>query len=171
MTQVTLKGAPTALGGKFPQIGDRIANFSLTDNELKDLTLDDFAEEFLILNIFVSLDTPVCAESIKHFNKAAADLPDCKILCISKDLPFAFGRFCTANNTNVVKTLSAFRSKDFAFNYGVDILDGPLRGLLARSVIVVDNNREVIYAELVPEITQEPNYEKCLSVIANYNLD
>ncbi len=168
MSQVTFQGAPITVSGKFPREGDRVANFTLTTNDLKDLTLDDFAQKFLILNIFPSLDTPICSASVRHFNQSAADLPDCMVLCISKDLPFAQGRFCTANDIKNVKTLSAFRSEDFAQQYGVNITDSPLRGLLARAIIVLDNIREVIYTEMVPEIAQEPNYDKCLSAIANY---
>lgn len=168
MSKVTLKGSPISLGGKFPQVGDYVPSFTLTKNDLSDVDLSSFDQEFLVLNIFPSLDTEICGLSVKRFNKAAEDLPDCGILCISKDLPFAFGRFCEANSTKIVTTLSAFRS-DFGQQYGVDIIDSPLRGLLSRAVIVLNNERQVIYTELVPEIVQEPDYDKCLSLIANYN--
>lgn len=168
MTITTLKGNPITIGGVFPKPGDYATEFTLTKNDLSDVTLDDFDQKFLVLNIFPSLDTEICSLSIKHFNTSAADLPDCGIICISKDLPFAFGRFCEANNIKTVTTLSAFRSPDFAENYGVNITSGPIRGLLSRAVIVLNDARQVIYSELVPEIAQEPNYDKCLSVIANY---
>lgn len=168
MTNVTFKGAPITVAGKFPQVGDYCKPFTLTDNDLRDVTLDDFNQEFIIFNIFPSLDTPICSMSVLRFNEAAANLPDCMVLCISKDLPFAQSRFCSANDIKNVKLLSAFRSPEFAKNYGVDITEGPIRGLLARAIIVVDDERQVIYTELVPEITQEPDYDKCLSAIANF---
>lgn len=171
MTNVTLKGSPIKIAGQFPQVGDECKDFSLTDNDFRDVNLDDFNQEFLVLNIFPSLDTPICSLSVKHFNQAASDLPDCMVLCISKDLPFAQTRFCGANDIKNVKTLSAFRSPEFARNFGVDITDGPLRGICARAVVVLNDEREVIYTELVPEITQEPNYEACLNAIANDSED
>lgn len=169
MASVTLKGTPITVSGNFPKIGARVPNFTLTKTDLNDVTLDDFSQEYLILNIFPSLDTEVCGLSVKHFNDACASLPDCGVLCISKDLPFAAKRFCEANNTNIVTTLSAFRSPDFAKDFGVDITDGPLRGLLARAIIVLDQNREVLYTQLVPEITQEPDYNKALRAVADNN--
>ncbi len=169
MTTVTLKGTPITVSGKFLAPGDYAPSFTLTQNDLQDISLENFDQRFLILNIFPSLDTSTCALSVKHFNSAAADLPDCKILCISKDLPFASSRFCEANNTNVVTTLSAFRATEFAAQYGVNIKDGPLRGLLARAIIILNDERQVIYSQLVSEITHEPDYDKCLSIVANYD--
>lgn len=171
MPTVTFKGTPIAIAGKFPHPGDDCKPFTLTDGDLRDVSLDDFDQEFIILNIFPSLDTPICSMSVKHFNQSMNDLPDCMVLCISKDLPFAQSRFCGANDIKNVRTLSAFRSPDFARQFGVDITDGPIRGLLARSVIVLNDERQVIYTELVSEITQEPNYDQCLSAISNYNQD
>ena len=169
MSRVTLKGSPVTVSGNFPTIGSRIANFTLTKNDLSDVNFDEFSQEFIILNIFPSLDTAICSLSIQKFNEAASKLPDCGVLCISKDLPFAFSRFCDSFHTNSVTTLSAFRSPDFAKQLGVDITDGPLRGLLARAVVILNDSRTVIYTEMVPEITTEPNYDKALSAIANFS--
>jgi thiol peroxidase len=166
MAKVTLKGNPLNINGNFPQIGSKIDNFTLTANDLSEVNLKDLAQKTIVLNIFPSLDTPTCSLSVVKFNQSAGNIPDCAVLCISKDLPFAQARFCGAHEIKNVTTLSAFRNPDFARNLGVDIADGPIRGLLARSVIVLNDKREVIYTELVPEITQEPDYEKCLSAIA-----
>lgn len=167
MTNVTLKGNQITLAGYFPKIGDKINEFSLTANDLSEVSLKDLSQKNIILNIFPSLDTPTCSMSVMKFNQEAANLTDCLVLCISKDLPFAQARFCGANNIKNVTTLSAFRNGDFARQLGIDIIDGPIRGLLARSVFVLNDKREVIYAELVPEITQEPNYAQCLKAIAS----
>lgn len=166
MNNVTLKGTPITLDGNFPRIGQHIADFELTADDLSDALLKDFKQPVLILNIFPSLDTSTCSMSVKKFNDAAASLPNCTVLCVSKDLPFAQSRFCGAENIKNVKVLSAFRNKDFGPQFGVGIVDGPLRGLLARSVIVLDSNRNVVYVELVPEIIEEPNYDKCLKAVA-----
>lgn len=171
MAKVTFKGTQVALAGKFPEVGDTCKPFTLADNDLRDVTLDDFDQEYLILSIFPSLDTPTCSIAVKRFNEAAADLPDCMVLCISKDLPFAQSRFCGANDIKIAKAFSAFRSPEFAKQFGVDITDSPIRGLLARAIIVLNDERQVIYTELVPEITQEPDYNACLSTIANYQVD
>lgn len=165
MTKVTLKGNQISLAGDFPKVGDKINEFSLTANDLSEVSLKDLSQKTIILNIFPSLDTPTCSMSVMKFNQEAANLPDCLVLCISKDLPFAQARFCGANDIKNVTTLSAFRNGDFARQLGIDIVDGPIRGLLARSVFVLNDKREVVYAELVPEITQEPNYAQCLNAI------
>lgn len=163
--QVTLKGNPVKIEGNFPQVGSKLVNFTLTNNELLDVNLESFSKKFIILNIFVSQDTPTCSLSMQKFNTEAQKRPDCAILCISKDLPFAFSRFCSTNNTNAITTLSAFRSPNFGTSLGVEIVDSPLRGLLTRAIIVANQDREVIYTELVPEISNEPNYEQCLQII------
>lgn len=167
MDKVTFKGTPINLAGVFPKIGQTLTDFSLTANDLSDVSLKDFTLPYIILNIFPSLDTGTCSMSVRNFNDAATQLPNCNVLCISKDLPFAQSRFCGAENIKNVQTLSAFRNQDFAKQLGIDIVDSPLRGLLARAVIVLNEKREVIYTELVAEITEEPNYEKCLAVLNN----
>ena len=167
MTQVTFKGKPTKLNGVFPKVGDVIDDFTLTENNLQDSQLKDYADQVLILSIFPSLDTPVCSESVKTFNSIADETPNTKVLCISKDLPFAQARFCGIENIHNAKTLSAFRNFDFAKQFGVEISEGPLKGLLARAVIVLDAAKKVLYAELIPEITDKPDYAKCMDFVKN----
>jgi thiol peroxidase len=154
------------LAGKFPNIGDTIGSFTLTNTDLRDTSIDEFLGESLILNIFPSVDTPVCSSSVIKFNSEAGNLNNYKVLCISKDLPFAQARFCGVENIENVTILSAFRFPDFAQILGVDIVEGFLKGLLARSIVVLNPQRKVIYTELVTEITNKPNYDKCLEAIA-----
>lgn len=165
MDNITFKGTPITLDGAFPRLTQIMPDFELTANDLSDVRLKDFTQPYIILNIFPSLDTPTCSMSVRNFNNAAASMPNCTVLCISKDLPFAQSRFCSAENIKNVKILSAFRNQDFAKQLGIDIIDSPIRGLLARAVIVLNSKREVIYTELVSEITEEPNYGGCLSAI------
>jgi thiol peroxidase len=165
MTQVTFKGTPIEISGDFPKLGQTVNNFTLTDNNLQETNLEDFKNHILILNIFPSLDTPVCSQSVKKFNAAAVKLLNAKVLCISNDLPFAQARFCGVENIKNAQTFSAFRHVEFSRQFGVDITDGLLKGLLARSIIVLDAARKVAYTELVSEITNEPDYEKCLTVV------
>lgn len=167
MSQVTFKGKPIALWGKFPDIGTLIEDFRLVTNDLKEVSLADFTAKNIVMNIFPSLDTGVCAQSVRTFNEKAAQLKDTIVLCVSKDLPFAQSRFCTAENIKNVQILSAYRYRSFQQDFGVGISDEPLKELLARAVIVLDKKREVVYSELVPEITQEPDYAKCLAAIPN----
>jgi thioredoxin-dependent peroxiredoxin len=170
MSNVTFKGTEVKLGGKFPQVGNRVQDFKLTGNDLNDVTLHDFKNHRLImLNIFPSLDTGTCAESVIRFNKEASDMHDTAILCISKDLPFAQARFCGVEDIKNAKTLSAFRNPEFGEQYGVDILDSPVRGLLARAVILLDQEFKILYTELVSEITHKPNYEACLDFIKTHS--
>lgn len=165
MSKVTFKGSPVKLEGSFPEVGTSISNFSLTTNDLKEVNMSDFKQGTLILNIFLSLDTPVCASSVIKFNAEAANLPNTEVLCISKDLPFAQARFCATENIQNAKILSAFRHSEFAKQFGVDIADSLLKGLLSRAIIVLDSARKVIYAQLVPEITEKPDYEDCLAAL------
>ncbi len=162
MAGVTLGGKTISVNGKFPVKGDAAPDFSLTGKDLKELSLGDFAGKKKVLNIVPSLDTPVCAKSTRIFNEKAAGMADTVVLVISADLPFAMGRFCAAENIARVTTLSTFRARDFHVKYGVDIADGPLKGLTARGVVVLDTNNKVLHAELVPEIQQEPNYDAAL---------
>jgi len=165
MTAVTLKGNPISVAGNFPKKGDSAAAFALTNKDLKDVTLDDYAGKRKVLNIVPSLDTPVCATSTRIFNAKASELPNTVVLIVSADLPFAMSRFCVAEGLNNVETLSTFRNQDFLTKYGVNITDSPLKGLTARAVVVLDEKNQVIHSELVPEIAQEPNYDAVLATL------
>ncbi|WP_373778983.1 thiol peroxidase [Glaesserella sp.] len=165
MNQVTLAGNPIKITGQFPKIGDVVADFTLVNNGLADIALSDFAGKRKVLNIFPSIDTGVCATSVRVFNQKAADLDNTIVLCISADLPFAQARFCGAEGIENVQTLSTFRHHAFHQAVGVDITTGPLAGLTARAVIVLDENNTVLHSELVPEIKQEPNYDAALAVL------
>lgn len=162
----TFKGTPIRLEGHFPQAGETAPDFFLTKNDLSDFTLKDGEGEYLILNIFPSLDTGVCATTVRRFNQMAASLPGAMVLCISKDLPFAQNRFCAAEGIDHTLLLSDFRyTSRFGKDYGVLITSGPMRGLLARAVVIIDPKGKVIYSELVSEMTQEPNYEAALKAV------
>jgi thiol peroxidase len=163
MAQVTLKGTPIHTNGDLPAVGAKAPDFKLTSGDLKDLTLADFKGKKKILNIVPSLDTPVCATSTRKFNESAARLPNTVVLVVSADLPFASKRFCTTEGIQNVTTLSLMRDKNFAKDYGVLIQDGPLAGITARAVVVVDEADKVVYKQLVPEIGQEPDYDKALA--------
>jgi thioredoxin-dependent peroxiredoxin len=165
MASVTLGGNPITVEGSFPKQGDSAPEFSLTAKDLKDLGLKDFTGKRKVLNIVPSLDTPVCAKSTRVFNEQASALPNTVVLVISADLPFAAGRFCTAEGINNVVTLSTVRGGDFKQKYGVDITSGPLKGVTARAVVVLDANNKVLHSELVPEIKQEPNYDAALAAL------
>lgn len=167
MTTVTLKGEPLNVGGTFPKVGDIARSFMLVDKDLNDVSLSQFAGLRKILNIVPSLDTPVCATSARKFNEIASLLPNAVLIVISADLPFAQGRFCAVENLQNVVTLSTMRGRDFNKDYGVMITDYPLAGLCARAVIVLDENDKILHAELVSEITNEPNYEAAL-IAARY---
>lgn len=165
MAKITLQGNEINTNGDLPMVGDDAPDFKLVDSDLNDLGLSDYAGKKKLLNIVPSLDTPVCAESTRHFNKAAANRDDVVMLIISADLPFAMGRFCTGENLDNVISLSMMRSKNFARDYGVLITDGPLAGITARAVVVLDENNKVVYTELVPEIAQEPDYDQALAAL------
>ena len=165
MAQVTLKGNAVKVEGELPQVGTQAPDFILTANDLSDATLATFAGKRKVLNIFPSVDTPTCAASVRKFNAQANELNNTVVLCISTDLPFAQARFCGAEGLENVKSLSDFRDSDFAVDYGVSIADGPLKGLTARAVVVLDENDTVLHSELVSEIGQEPNYEAALAVL------
>lgn len=165
MNTVTLKGTPVKIIGELPEIGSYAPDFILTKTDLSDVTLEDFIGEFLVLNIFPSLDTSVCAASVRRFNLEAATLHDVKILCVSLDLPFAHMKFCESAGIKNVTTVSELRNRDFGDKYGIRMINGPLAGLLARTVIVIDKVGKIIYSQLVPEITQEPDYEEVLNFI------
>lgn len=169
MAQVKFKGTICHTSGELPQVGSLAPNFVLTDGELKDRTLNEFHGKRKLLAIVTSLDTGVCALSAKKFNEAAKLHPDIIIIFISADLPFAQKRMCTQDGFNNILTLSMLRSKDFASKYGVLLIDGPLAGLASRSCVVIDENDKVIYRELVPEITEEPNYNAALEALLSHS--
>ena len=165
MAQTALQGNPVNLSGDLPAIGATAPDFKLVDKELSDKTLADFAGKKKLLNIVPSLDTPVCATSTKKFNAAIAGKADAVALVISADLPFAMGRFCGAEGIENVIGLSMMRSRNFAKDYGVLIEDGPLAGITARAVVVLDADNQVVYTQLVPEITEEPDYDAALAAL------
>ncbi|MGY1954274.1 thiol peroxidase [Pseudomonas pergaminensis] len=165
MAQVTLRGNPVQVEGELPKTGTQAPDFTLTAGDLSDATLATFAGKRKVLNIFPSVDTPTCATSVRKFNAQANELSNAVVLCISTDLPFAQARFCGSEGLENVKNLSDFRDSDFAVDYGVSIADGPLKGLTARAVVVLDENDNVLHSELVSEIGQEPNYEAALAVL------
>ena len=163
MAQVTLKGNPIHTNGDLPAVGSKAPDFKLTAGDLKDVTLADYKGKTKILNIVPSLDTPTCATSTRKFNESAGKLPDTVVLVVSADLPFAAKRFCTTEGLQNVVTLSLMRDKAFAKDYGVLLQDGPLAGICARAVVVVDRDDQVGYRQLVPEIGQEPDYDRALA--------
>lgn len=164
MASVTLKGNPVQLVGELPSIGSKAPGTLGTTAALEDVSLDAFAGKALVLNIFPSIDTGVCAASVREFNQRAAGHDNVAVLCVSADLPFALKRFCGAEGIEGVSVISTFRSS-LGDDYGVRMTSGPLAGLLARAVVVVNANGEVVYTELVPEIGQEPDYEKALASV------
>ena len=163
MAQVTLKGNPIHTNGDLPKVGAKAPEFTLTAGDLKDVTLADYKGKKKILNIVPSLDTPTCATSTRKFNESAGRLPNTVVLVVSADLPFAQKRFCTTEGLQNVVPLSLMRGKNFAKDYGVFIEDGPLAGITARAVVVLDEGDKVVYTQLVPEIGQEPDYDKALA--------
>ncbi|MDR1653305.1 MAG: thiol peroxidase [Prevotellaceae bacterium] len=158
MTRINFKGVPVAIAGDLPKVGDQAPDFKLVTGELAEISLKDFAGKRVILNIFPSIDTGVCATSVRKFNQWASQQANTAVICVSKDLPFAAARFCGAEGLENVITASDFRYNRFGADYGVLMVEGALKGLLARSVIAIDQNGKVTYCELVPEITEEPTY-------------
>jgi len=163
-TTITLGGQPIHTVGKLPAVGTQIKDFTLTGVDLKDKTFADYKGKYLIMNIFPSVNTGVCAKSVREFNKDAASLNNTTVLCISKDLPFAQKEFCGAEGIDNVVMLSDFRN-DFGNEYGVEIADGPMKGLLSRAVIIADPEGKIVYEEQVPEIGQEPDYADALKAV------
>jgi thioredoxin-dependent peroxiredoxin len=162
MAMITLHGIPIHTVGDLPRIGSTAPEFILTKKDLTDIRLSDFRGHKILLNIFPSIDTGTCAMSVRRFNSEAANLGDTRVLCISRDLPFAHARFCGAEGIDKVESLSILRDLDFGQDYGVAIKDGPMAGLMARVVIILDEEGIVKYVQLVPEIGQEPDYEAAL---------
>jgi thiol peroxidase len=165
MATITLKGTPIETIGDLPKVGEKAPAFTLTKRDLSETKLDDFAGKRIVLNIFPSIDTQVCATSVRRFNVEASNLENSVVLCVSADLPFAHERFCGAENIDDVLSVSSFRSEAFGKDYGVKITSGPLSGLLSRAIVIIDESRKVIYTEQVPEIAQEPNYEAALAAL------
>ena len=165
MADITLKGNTIHTSGDLPSVGSKAPDFSLTKDDLSDVTLAEFAGKKKILNIVPSLDTPVCQTSMMNFNKEAASHSDTVILTVSRDLPFAQKRFCEDKGIDQAVAVAEMRNRDFGKAYGVEITDGPLAGVLARAVVVIDESDIVTYTELVPEIVQEPNYGDALAAL------
>ncbi len=165
MATITLGGNPINTSGELPKVGSKAPQFQLVKNDLSITSLSDFEGSKLVLNIFPSIDTGTCAASVRHFNESASKLENTKVLCISRDLPFAQKRFCGAEGLENVINLSDFNSGSFGKDYGLEIVDSVLAGLHSRVVIVLDEKGKVIYTEQVPEIADEPNYEAALAVL------
>jgi len=165
MAQTALQGNPVQLSGELPAVGTAAPDFSLTAGDLSDVNLATYSGKKKLLNIVPSLDTGVCATSTKRFNELMAGRADAVALVISADLPFASGRFCGAEGITNVINLSMMRSRNFAKDYGVLIVDGPLAGITARAVVVLDADNQVVYTQLVPEITQEPDYDAAMAAL------
>ena len=165
METITFKGQSCHTYGTLPRVGELAPCFRLVTSDLSEINCSDFKDKIIVLNIFPSLDTPVCATSVRKFNEIASKLPNTQLICVSMDLPFAEKRFCLAEGIENLVVASAFRSPMFSQKYGVQIVDGPLAGLLARSVVVTNPEGKVIYSELVEEITNEPDYEAVVKSI------
>ena len=165
MAEITLKGNVIHTYGDLPAVGSQAPDFVLTQTDLSDVSLKDFAGKRVVLNIFPSIDTSVCAASVRKFNEEVQKLENTVVLCASVDLPFAHNRFCGAEGLEDVIPASELRKRAFGEDYGVRIIDGPLAGLFSRAVVIIDENGKVTYTEQVPEIAQEPNYEAALNAL------
>lgn len=165
MATVTLRGTPVETSGDLPTVGSQAPDFTLVSQDLSETSLADYKGKRVVLNIFPSIDTPTCQQSVRSFNEKAASLDNTVVLCVSPDLPFAQARFCGAENIENVTTASNFRSPEFGQHYGTTFTSGPLMGLLARAVIVIDTDGKITHNELVSEIAQEPNYDSALAAL------
>jgi len=165
MAKITFKGTPVNTSGNLPSVGSKAPDFSLVKTDLSNLTLSELKGKKLILSISPSLDTGICATSVRKFNVSAAGKENVMVLAITKDLPFASGRFCTTEGITNVVTLSGFRDTAFGKAYGIEMLDGPFAGLYTRCLVVVDENGIVKYTQLVPEVAQEADYEPALAAL------
>ncbi len=166
MATITLQGTEIHTIGTLPEVGQKAPDFELVNTDLSTSKLSDYKGQKVVLNIFPSIDTGICAASVRAFNKEASDLSNTKVLCVSRDLPFAQGRFCGAEGLENVINQSDFKTGQFGKDYGVEIVDGPMQGLHSRAVVVVDENGTIAYAEQVPEIAQEPNYEAAINALS-----
>ena len=165
MAQITFKGNPINTSGNLPEVGTKAPDFNLTASDLSQKSLSDYQGKNVVLNIFPSVDTGVCAQSVRTFNEKVSVADNTVVLCVSKDLPFALSRFCAAEGLQNIETLSDFKSNEFSDAYGVKMTDGPLNGLLSRAVVVVNPEGNVVYNEQVPEIGQEPDYNNALNAL------
>lgn len=165
MAKITFQGNPVQTVGELPGKGGNAPRFTLTKTDLSDTALEDYKGKRIILNIFPSIDTSVCAASVRRFNEEAGKMDNTVVLCISADLPFAHNRFCEADGLKNVIPLSVFRSPDFGKDYGVMIKDGPLAGLMSRAIVIIDETGRIIYTEQVPEIAEEPDYGAALEAV------
>lgn len=165
MSKITFKGNTVNVAGELPAVGSVAPDFTLVKSDLSEVSLADLKGSYIVLNIFPSIDTGVCATSVRTFNKEAVKLDNTTVLAVSADLPFAAGRFCGAEGIERVHPASVFRNAEFAEKYGVLMADGPLKGLLARSVVIIDPKGNISYTELVPEVTLEPNYQAAIDSI------
>ncbi|MCU4165410.1 thiol peroxidase [Carboxylicivirga caseinilyticus] len=165
MAKITFKGSPVETAGDLPRVGAEAPEFTLVNTELGDVSLNDYKGQKVVLNIFPSVDTSVCAASVRRFNAEASKRDNTTVLCISRDLPFAHARFCGAEGLDKVISLSEYKDEVFSQNYGVKMVDGPLAGLLSRAVVVVDENGKVVHSEQVDDIVHEPDYEAALKVL------
>ncbi|MGA6927262.1 MAG: thiol peroxidase [Desulfosarcina sp.] len=167
MAKTAFKGSPVQLSGDLPRPGSAAPAFTLTRSDLSDVSLKDYSGKTVVLNIFPSIDTPVCAMSVRKFNAEIGKTDDAVVLCISADLPFAHARFCGAEGLDHVVSASTFRNPGFGDAYGTRMVDGPLAGLMARAVMVIDGRGKVAYTQLVDEITQEPDYDKAMACLSS----
>jgi thiol peroxidase len=165
MTTITLKGTPTNTVGSLPKIGTQAPAFTFTKTDLSETALTDYLGKNIVLNIFPSVDTPTCSNSVRKFNSLANGLNNTTVLCVSADLPFAQKRFCGAENLDKVIPVSVFRHVEFGKNYGVTIIDGPLQGLLSRAIVILDEKGKVIYTQQVNEIAEEPDYDDAMDAL------
>lgn len=165
MAEITLSGDKIHTAGSLPAVGSQAPGFSLVQTDLSDANLSDFKGKNLVLNIFPSLDTGICASSVRRFNKELDNLDNTEVLCVSADLPFAHERFCSSEGLENVKNVSVFRNPEFGNDYGVLITDGPLKGVLSRAIVVINPGGKVIYTEQVPEIKQDPDFDSALKAL------
>ncbi|MDX5326004.1 MAG: thiol peroxidase [Bacteroidota bacterium] len=165
MSTITMGGNPVHTAGELPKVGSQAPDFRLTDTELNDFQLSDLKGSKVILNIFPSIGTGVCSASVRRFNQEASDMENTKVVCVSKDLPFAHKQFCGAEGITNVISASQYKDHSFSEAYNVDLLDGKFEGLMSRAIVVLDENGKVVYTEQVPEIGQEPNYEKAKAAV------
>ncbi len=165
MAEITIKGDSVKTCGELPETGTAAPDFVLTKPDLSDISLKDIKGERVILNIFPSIDTPVCSMSVRKFNEAITKYPDTSVVCVSMDLPFAHSRFCETEGIKNVISASELRNRKFGEDYGIRIIEGPLAGLLARSVVILNEDFKVIYSKLIKELTEEPDYEEVLDAL------
>jgi len=167
MAQITFKGNPVNTSGDLPEVGEKAPDFLLTKTDLTDVRLADFKGRKLVLNIFISVETPVCAESVRRFNEEITKYDNTDVICVSRDLPFAHARFNADEGVENVISATELRNLDFGRDYGLRILDGQMAGLLARALVVIDEDGKIIHTELVPEIGEEPDYDSALQILAS----